>query len=556
MSEPCDVLLVFVNNNEKDAVYAACKEKCRRDPGVLYGDVLTYHDFGKISGAKVLGVQIEMGSTTRGGSSAAIPEAIKERTPRYVILVGIAFGMDRKKQHLGDILVSQKLSLYEMRKIGANKQGEDIEIRRGDTAAVPEKILSKFRACSGSQYWKGAPVHFGLLVSGEKLIDNAHFKEKLKKEYPEAIGGEMEAAGAYVAAEFYKRDWIVVKAVCDYADGNKKRNKEKNQKIAAQNAAQLVFHVLEKGNFSKLPYVRTEEVEKKTVTAKPPKESIIKLVEDNITRLLSYKKMEYFYRFLKEQLNKDRNESKDYTAAEMAAILTGMDVVAAVLTLDLAVKECLEVVGDSEGNPDLANCTWNESLGIVGWLVLLGVDDEWAEATSRQLAEKNEPLNLVIPVNTEAGAETAFSRLKQARADLDLDKASKKVKGKKGIHGDAWIIEEGWDTDDKVFSIKKMLYKQLLKTEPPVKGVLSEDYITRELKQTLFSRSKKGEHYYLAVNLSSKDNPLLAEDVCKYLIHDLGLEIFLIGSQEQSVAIVLEPELNAQLREFFRNKPQ
>jgi nucleoside phosphorylase len=227
MSEECDVILVFVNENEKKAVCDVFKEKCEHDPGVKGGDVLTYHNFGSIGGAKVLGLQIEMGSTTRGGSSAALPEAIKETSPQYVILVGIAFGMDRKKQRIGDILVSNKLALYEMRRIGTNKKGEDVEIKRGDTAAASERILGKFKAWSSSNHWQGSPVHFGLMLSGEKLIDNPKFKEKLQNEYPDAIGGEMEAAGAYVAAEFYKRDWIVVKAVCDYADGTKKHNKQK-----------------------------------------------------------------------------------------------------------------------------------------------------------------------------------------------------------------------------------------------------------------------------------------------------------------------------------------
>jgi nucleoside phosphorylase len=280
MIEKCDVILVFVNNNEKKAVCDAFKEKCKRDPGVLPGEVLTYHDFGSIGGAKVLGLQIEMGSTTRGGSSAALPEAIKETTPQFVILVGIAFGMDRKKQELGDILVSTKLALYEMKRIGTSKKGEDVEVQRGDTASASERILSKFRAWSSEHQWQGVPVHFGLMVSGEKLIDNAKFKKKLIEKYPEAIGGEMEAAGAYVTAEFYKRDWIVVKAVCDYADGSKKRNKQKNQELAAGNAAQLVFHALEQGNFGGLFSITGKKEKKEKKRTISPKAEIKKLVKE------------------------------------------------------------------------------------------------------------------------------------------------------------------------------------------------------------------------------------------------------------------------------------
>ena len=53
MSETCDVILVFVNENEKDAVYNAFKANHTRDPMVKFGEVLTYHDFGTIGGARV-----------------------------------------------------------------------------------------------------------------------------------------------------------------------------------------------------------------------------------------------------------------------------------------------------------------------------------------------------------------------------------------------------------------------------------------------------------------------------------------------------------------------
>ena len=70
-----------------------------------------------------------------------------------------------------------------------------------------------------------APVDFGLLLSGEKLVDNHDYREQLKRLAPEATGGEMEGAGLYVARQDAKVDWIVIKAICDRADGHKKRNR-------------------------------------------------------------------------------------------------------------------------------------------------------------------------------------------------------------------------------------------------------------------------------------------------------------------------------------------
>jgi hypothetical protein len=47
----------------------------------------------------------------------------------------------------------------------------------------------------------------------------------------------MEGAGLYVSSAEHKLDWIVVKAICDWADGNKGVDKQERQRTAAKNAA-------------------------------------------------------------------------------------------------------------------------------------------------------------------------------------------------------------------------------------------------------------------------------------------------------------------------------
>ena len=59
----------------------------------------------------------------------------------------------------------------------------------------------------------------------------------------------MEGAGLYAACQDYKVDWILVKSICDWADGNKARNKNKWQQLAANNAASFVLHMLQQVPF-------------------------------------------------------------------------------------------------------------------------------------------------------------------------------------------------------------------------------------------------------------------------------------------------------------------
>ena len=89
-------------------------------------------------------------------------------------------------------------------------------------------------------------LHFGLIMTGEKLIDNVDYRNQLKQFEPEGIGGEMEGAGLYVACRDSNVDWIMVKAICDWADGTKGGpDKDAYQTTAAQNAALFVMHALQ-----------------------------------------------------------------------------------------------------------------------------------------------------------------------------------------------------------------------------------------------------------------------------------------------------------------------
>ena len=89
-----------------------------------------------------------------------------------------------------------------------------------------------------------AKIRFGLILTGDKLVDNIDFREQLLRLESEAMGGEMEGAGLYVACQNSKVDWILVKAICDWVDGQKEVDRDARQLLAAQNAAAFVLHAL------------------------------------------------------------------------------------------------------------------------------------------------------------------------------------------------------------------------------------------------------------------------------------------------------------------------
>jgi nucleoside phosphorylase len=244
-----DVLLVTVTEVETRAVIEIAEEKIGQVETVYEGDQLFYH-LGYVGGAQICLVRSEMGYSGPSGSMMTVSEAIDRLSPSAVIMIGIAFGVDSEKQQIGDVLVSRSICEYEPQRVGTGSDGNRISVSRGDRVPASPMLLSRFR--DGELRWDQTKVRFGLVFSGAKLIDNAAFRDRLLEIEPEAIGGEMEGVGLYSAASRKKVDWILVKAICDWADGKKNENKKKNQNLAARNAAEFTINVIARGGFSSL----------------------------------------------------------------------------------------------------------------------------------------------------------------------------------------------------------------------------------------------------------------------------------------------------------------
>jgi nucleoside phosphorylase len=212
-----------------------------------------YYDLGPHGGAPVFMVQSEIGIAVPGGALLTINQAIQDLRPQAIIMCGIAYGLRKNEQELGDILVSKQLHYYD-------PQDFDRELGKtqlGDRVTASERLLGRFR--DAELEWNGAPLHFGLILSGERRVNDPKFRyELLKTEYM-AIGGDMGGAGLYSAANANGVDWILVKAICNWADGEKTDSAPRSL-FAAGNAAQFVLYVLEMGGWGKnLPDLSTSE---------------------------------------------------------------------------------------------------------------------------------------------------------------------------------------------------------------------------------------------------------------------------------------------------------
>jgi nucleoside phosphorylase len=198
---------------------------------------------GRFGNYKTIVTQCRMGTRDERGAGFVTQKALEIWKPKAVIMVGIAFGKSPADQTIGDVLVATEIIDYDVHRIGL-----DGIIDRGSRPPSSRNLLELFEQ---AHEWKFSRPNGSLckhisgpILSGDKLVDNPEFKADLFRRFPHAKGGEMEGVGLCSAANSLQTPWILIKAICDWADGNKKDNKDKYQALAAASAVDLVHYVL------------------------------------------------------------------------------------------------------------------------------------------------------------------------------------------------------------------------------------------------------------------------------------------------------------------------
>lgn len=244
------VLVLVAAAVEWDAVIAALRQAgaSRMEPRFAGPEAVLR--FGSIGGVSVQLARCGQASVAPGGSTLTTQSLIAHLAPDYVILTGICYGLWDDEHQLGDILVSDQLRMIDHRKltdVAAGSGGTRVEeIPRGDRVGASEQLLSRCRAAAAT--WDRQPdVHFGPILSGSVLLDSTEVRSAIAAREPEALGGEMEGAGVYAAATRHKTDWIVVKAISDWGFHKEHAGHPEQRRMAAENAARFVVHVLRTG---------------------------------------------------------------------------------------------------------------------------------------------------------------------------------------------------------------------------------------------------------------------------------------------------------------------
>jgi nucleoside phosphorylase len=230
---PAHVLIVTVTKAEAEAVF----ETFGRDRGANSIDGRVYFDLGTVNGARVRMTRSAVGADGFGASREVVRHGISAVSPVAVVALGHAFGMHEGHQRTGDVLVARDIRWYGIDR--ANDSKDETLVMRGRWSASPW-LIDHLRSAELS--WQGPRVYHGTVLCVDQMVDRPDLREKLRAKEESAIGGEREGAGVYGACFEEDVDCILVKGICDWADG--RWGNEDHRSLAAKNAAAFVAHAI------------------------------------------------------------------------------------------------------------------------------------------------------------------------------------------------------------------------------------------------------------------------------------------------------------------------
>ena len=255
------------------------------------------------------------GSVKEGASILTIQEAMKEVKPKACVMIGIAYGADKETQKIGDVLISEAVQPYDSIRVSTGQNGEKYEENRNAIKVPGMAIRNQFINYDFSK--KSYNIWSGTLLSGEKLVDNEEYKQSLMEKFSlcknsskKIIGGEMEGVGlASTLSRCGNANWIIVKAICDWADGKKKENKKENQALAAKNAADFCKRLFMTNMPSQIRGIKTVRTTEKS----EPLEAInpYVLFYYRNYKMISFRKLAELTKISEEKLREYESVKKD-----------------------------------------------------------------------------------------------------------------------------------------------------------------------------------------------------------------------------------------------------
>ena len=140
-------------------------------------------------------MQCDMGSGV--GGSTNVQSVVTTLKAKGVLCVGFCGGLNAEKAKLGDVVVSDPLTLYAPGKVteaGTEQRGSIVPLNKR-IKGIMKDAKRGWDPPLKNREEAGPKVVTGKMLSGPKVVNSKEMRDELLKSYPNAIAIEMEGEG-------------------------------------------------------------------------------------------------------------------------------------------------------------------------------------------------------------------------------------------------------------------------------------------------------------------------------------------------------------------------
>lgn len=179
------------------------------------------------NGYKVLHIEAQRtGSYTFGGAADIVRYVMTEPLlhPSMIVSMGICFGCKEKENHLGDVVISEKVYPYF---IGAKIKGSILWVSDDNIFRIKSSLRAKLKSdvfdrnlfSEKSLLNNKFEVHLGNYITGEAVISDRDIRNQFRgTTYQEILAGDMEGYGLFKECRSSNVviPCLLVKSICDW----------------------------------------------------------------------------------------------------------------------------------------------------------------------------------------------------------------------------------------------------------------------------------------------------------------------------------------------------
>ena len=249
-----DILIVCALPEEKDRVFDAFnilkteRMRTHQDYRSAYGFMYHLYQYSNYNIALV--TQNSMGMAS---AASLTTRAILAMRPKLVAMTGICAGRTQKTS-LGDIIIADQVYDYTAGKKYIDKFAPrpfaisaDNDIRNYITTVIlnndniTDSILQEW---SGPRFPRRISIHMQAIASGTAVIDDKQTMEAAIAVQDSLYAIDMESYGFALAANALSTKWIIIKAVQDFANGEKEHDETEARAFSSFASASLLRTII------------------------------------------------------------------------------------------------------------------------------------------------------------------------------------------------------------------------------------------------------------------------------------------------------------------------